>query len=224
LKILATVWNLITIDRERLEYYIRQGNEFWPVLYAKDPIAAFDSIKLLDIKRNAVIPLTSLNSAKETLTSLSSRGVKICMYDLEHWAETPSKEQFDPLNSCRTMSELTTKIGMKLYLAPDYDFTKGIAAKVAVFAHGYIIQSERLQSNASAFSDFVLSAREAILKANDLCDILCEVALDDHPDSIRRAVFAWGKVAKFLDGLYVANPTGKAEILQSFLQETLRHS
>jgi hypothetical protein len=145
-------------------------------------------------ERSVIFP--SLAGLEGAIGTTSLVGVKVVVYDIEHWSLTPRAEQRHPALSMQRFATLANANGLKAVMAPALDLTSSLncpgstpqarylacdlAAEAARYATAVDIQAQSLEASKGNYADFVAHAAAQARAANPSVVLLA--GLSTGPD------------------------------------------
>jgi hypothetical protein len=128
----------------------------------------------------------------EKLVPLIADKIDIVGYNLEHGPANPTDEQADPVTSVKRMRDLTRAYDLQLAVGPDHRFALSDGAAVAPYVDLFVLQVQRVQTDADTVLDFVLPLIPQLREANPELEISVQVrtegdvlAIGDLVDSFK---------------------------------------
>lgn len=110
--------------------------------------------------------------------------IDIVGYNLEHGPANPVFEQENPLESIQRLREVTDEYGLELALGPDHRFAESDGVELAPYADYFILQVQKVQTDAGTVYDFVEPLISGVREANPDIQISLQIRTEGDVDDL----------------------------------------
>jgi hypothetical protein len=193
---------------------------------------------------NGAVPSKSWASEAQFEADLAAGaipdGTRAVMYDPERWAQTPGAEQRDPVAAIEAFAAAARAAGYRVIITPhpnlagvpdavcgteegeseqDAFLRCGITGAAARVADVVEVQAQSLETQPSAYTDFVRAGAEQARTANPAVLVIAGLSTRFVVRS-QTLVEAWSSVRGLADGHYLGVPEGiRPEVAVEFLRQ-----
>ena len=168
----SQLWMDISIGEPMIEWFNQNARP--------DDIARVDHLSdlpLLDEVETGrrLVVFKTIAEAEQFVPELVGK-MDIIGYNLEHGPANSPAEQADPLGSVLHMKELAERYEMQLAFGPDRSFALQDGVAVAPYVDIFILQVQRVQTEAQTVRDFVLPLVTQLRAANPALEVSVQIA------------------------------------------------
>lgn len=142
--------------------------------------------------------------------------MEIVGYNLEHGLGNLPQEQADPVGSVRRMRALADRYQLALAFGPDRRFALDIGADAAPYVDLFILQVQRVQTDAQTVREFVEPLVTTLRRANPRLEVGVQFAVEGDATAIRSLVES---LAASLDGVSLLTDHESTEKVEAVIRE-----
>ncbi len=136
-------------------------------------------------RKQLLIP--SAAEAEKLIPEIADK-IDIIGYDLEHWPATPADEQADPVAAIQRLRVLADEYDLMLALGPDRRFALDYGAQMAPFVDQFILQTQRLQSDANSLRSFAAPIIADLRQANPAIRVVVQIRTEGSVEELLELV------------------------------------